>query len=128
MASVVAAAKGKGEGCAAVLSGRRETSSVYEDWPVDACDRIEGAVGGSFEGLVINARLECYVNEAGMVDQLPQNEAAAYALEHLGVRIPSPGLVWGPLAILFRWRADFLAFKERWFDLYQRNELPEEDE
>jgi hypothetical protein len=116
---------------AIILTGRRETSSAHEDWPTNGsnqCSRIQKAVGGNFEGLVITNSLECYVNEEGLIKQLPQNEAAAYALDHLGFRIPFPGLVWGPAVLLFRKKDKYTAFKKDWFDLYLENNLPDDQD
>ena len=126
-AAAAAAKKQKKMHCAIILSGRRETSSAQEDWSADDgnCDRLQKAVGGHFEMLFTAPGLECYVNEEGLITQLPQNESAAYALEKLGMR--RPGLIWGPAVLVFSDARKYADFKKTWFDLYLKDELPEDD-
>jgi hypothetical protein len=112
------------------LTGNRKTAT-FKEYPRDEDDsylkQLQDVVGGNIELLSVSKKrgIECYVHEEGLLQQFPQNESAAYALEHLKMRMPRTcfGLVWGPAALLFKNRAAFEEFRRDFFEPYLADTL-----
>lgn len=104
-----------------VLTGNRDTAH----WDTSAnCEKLETLqkhVGGYVEGAAMDDGWECYVNEEGLVKQLPQNESCAYLLNYLlGDYF---GLICGPAVFVFQGQGKTQAMQkaDRWFQKYKND-------
>lgn len=104
-----------------VLTGDRNTAHWDTSKDCDELETLQKHVGGYVEGAAMDDGWECYVNEEGLLNQLPQNESCAYLLNYLlGDYI---GLICGPAVFVFRGRGKVEAMQkaEKWFQKYKND-------
>lgn len=90
-----------------LLSGDNQTSTCITSKNKDTSyEHLAKIFPNNFETLYRSPKYDIYVDEIGLIANLPQNEAAAYLLEHLGVywtimkTIGWIGLVYGPMVVV----------------------------
>jgi hypothetical protein len=110
-----------------ILTGNRTTSEcITLEKKTEKLSVYQKAVGGYIETLGQGSGWQCYVNEEGLIKDLPQNEAAAMLMHKL---VKYNGIVYGPAVFVFT-KNTSPAFKltKSWFALYQNNMLPFQSE
>ena len=96
----------------------------FTTWPAhengDYSKQLWDAVGGSFEAVYCDDGIECYGNENGISEHLPQNEAVAFFLDELQEGLGSR-LYWGNFVVIFCGPKAKESFRKakKWLEMYR---------